>query len=45
MKRVQRPVLRVIEQTGMRNVYGMMLGLGLIARGVKFSRSQIKQQE
>ena len=42
MKQVRRPVLR-IEQTGMRNVYGMMLGLGLIARGVKFSRSQIKQ--
>lgn len=42
MKRVQRPVLR-IEQTGMRNVYGMIFGLGLIARGVKFSRSQIKQ--
>ncbi len=42
IKRVQRPVLR-IEQAGMKNVYGMMLGLGLIARGVKFSRSQIKQ--
>ena len=42
MKRVQRPVLR-IEQTGVKNVYGMMFGLGLIARGVKFSRSQIKQ--
>lgn len=42
MKRVERPVLR-IEQTGKKNVYGMMLGLGLIARGVKFSRSQIKQ--
>ncbi len=42
VKRIQRPVLR-IEQAGMKNVYGMMLGLGLIARGVKFSRSQIKQ--
>ncbi|MBE7526407.1 MAG: acylglycerol kinase family protein [Burkholderiales bacterium] len=42
IKQVTRPVLR-IEQTGKKNVYGMMLGLGLIARGVKFSRSQIKQ--
>lgn len=42
IKRVQRPVLR-IEQAGRENVYGMMLGLGLIARGVKFSRSRIKQ--
>lgn len=42
IKRIQRSVLR-IEQTGRKNVYGMMFGLGLIARGVKFSRSQIKQ--
>lgn len=42
VKRISRPVLR-IEQAGRKNVYGMMLGLGLIARGVKFSRSQIKQ--
>lgn len=42
IKRITRPVLR-IEQAGKKNVYGMMLGLGLIARGVKFSRSQIKQ--
>ncbi|WP_292966315.1 diacylglycerol kinase family protein [Nitrosomonas sp.] len=42
LKRIDRPVLR-IEQTGRKNVYGMMLGLGLIARGVRFSRSQIKQ--
>ncbi|WP_350282703.1 diacylglycerol kinase family protein [Nitrosomonas sp.] len=42
VRQIQRPVLR-IEQAGMKNVYGMMLGLGLIARGVKFSRSQIKQ--
>lgn len=41
-KNIERPVLR-IEQTGKKNVYGMMLGLGLIARGVKFSRSRIKQ--
>ncbi|MXS84914.1 kinase [Nitrosomonas sp. HPC101] len=42
VQRVQRPVLR-IEQTGMQKVYGMLFGLGLIARGVKFSRSRIKQ--
>jgi diacylglycerol kinase (ATP) len=39
---VKRPVLR-IEQAGSANVYGMLFGLGLITRGVKFSRSQIKQ--
>lgn len=32
-----------IEQTGQPTLYGMFLGLGLIARGVKFSRSRIKQ--
>lgn len=42
IKLTKRPVLR-IEQKGKKNVYGMMFGLGLIARGVKFSRSQIKQ--
>lgn len=40
--RVERPVL-CIEQTGREKVYGMFFGLGLIARGVKFSRSPIKQ--
>lgn len=40
--RVERPVL-CITQTGQENIYGMFLGLGLIARGVKFSRSRIKQ--
>ena len=39
---VERPVL-CIEQAGREKVYGMFLGLGLIARGVKFSRSRIKQ--
>jgi len=41
-KIIKRPVLR-IEQTGMKNVYGMLFGLGMIARGVKFSQSSIKQ--
>lgn len=39
---IKRPVLR-IEQTGIKNVYGMLFGLGMIARGVKFSRSRVKQ--
>lgn len=39
---VSRPVLR-IEQSGVKNVYGMLFGLGLIARGVRFSQSQVKQ--
>lgn len=39
---VSRPVLR-IEQAGVKNVYGMLFGLGLIARGVRFSQSQVKQ--
>lgn len=39
---VQRPVLR-IEQPGMDPVYGMFFAVGLIARGVKFSRSAVKQ--
>lgn len=38
----ERPVL-CIEQTGREKIYGMFFGLGLIARGVKFSRSPIKQ--
>ncbi|MBK6617540.1 MAG: acylglycerol kinase family protein [Nitrosomonas sp.] len=39
---VKRSVLR-IEQTGIKNVYGMLFGLGMIARGVKFSQSRVKQ--
>ena len=39
---VNRPVLR-IEQTGAGAIYGMFFAVGLVARGVKFSRSSIKQ--
>jgi hypothetical protein len=39
---VQRPVLR-IEQSGMNPIYGMFFAVGLVARGVKFSRSPVKQ--
>ncbi len=39
---IRRPVL-CIEQTGVRKSYGLFFGVGLIARGVKFSRSNIKQ--
>lgn len=39
---VQRPVLR-IEQRGMAPIYGMFFAVGLVARGVKFSRSPVKQ--
>jgi len=39
---VQRPVLR-IEQNGMSPIYGMFFAVGLVARGVKFSRSPVKQ--
>ncbi|TXI20715.1 MAG: diacylglycerol kinase [Nitrosomonas sp.] len=39
---VQRPALR-IEQRGMAPIYGMFFATGLIARGVKFSRSPVKQ--
>ncbi len=38
----QRPVLR-IEQNGMSPIYGMFFAVGLVARGVKFSRSPVKQ--
>ncbi len=38
----QRPVLR-IEQPGMDTLYGMFFAVGLVARGVKFSRSPVKQ--
>ncbi|MDP1933860.1 MAG: acylglycerol kinase family protein [Nitrosomonas sp.] len=41
-KLVLRPVLR-IEQTGMTPIYGMFFAVGLVARGVKFSRSPVKQ--
>lgn len=41
-KLVQRPVL-CIEQKGMNPMYGMFFAVGLVARGVKFSRSSIKQ--
>jgi len=41
-KLVQRPVLR-IEQYGKQPIYGMFFAVGLVARGVKFSRSSIKQ--
>lgn len=39
---VRRPVL-CIEQTGAKKNYGLFFGAGLIARGVKFSRSSVKQ--
>ena len=32
-----------IEQTDSNKIYGMFFGIGLIARGVKFSRSSVKQ--
>lgn len=41
-KLVQRPVL-CIKQTGMSPIYGMFFAVGLVARGVKFSRSSVKQ--
>lgn len=39
---VQRSALR-IEQTGIDSIYGMFFAVGLVARGVKFSRSSVKQ--
>ncbi|MDP1558712.1 MAG: acylglycerol kinase family protein [Nitrosomonas sp.] len=39
---VQRAVLRV-EQTGSEKIHGMFFAVGLVARGVKFSRSSVKQ--
>lgn len=39
---VQRSVLR-IEQPGIPAIYGMFFAVGLVARGVKFSRSPVKQ--
>jgi hypothetical protein len=41
-KLVKRPVL-CIEQAGIEPIYGMFFAIGLIARGVKFSRSPVKQ--
>ncbi len=41
-REINKAVMR-IEQIGQPVLYGMFLGLGLIARGVKFSRSRIKQ--
>jgi len=32
-----------IEQTGKDKIYGMFFAIGLVARGVKFSRSSVKQ--
>ena len=39
---ITRPTL-CIEQSGKDKVYGMFFAIGLVARGVKFSRSSIKQ--
>lgn len=39
---INRPVL-CIEQPGVSKIYGLFFGAGLVARGVKFSRSSIKQ--
>jgi len=41
-KLVQKPVL-CIEQNGQDAIYGMFFAVGLVARGVKFSRSSVKQ--
>lgn len=41
-KLAQRPVLH-LEQEGMPDSYGMFFAVGLVARGVKFSRSPVKQ--
>lgn len=41
-KLAQRSVL-CIEQTGTKPIYGMFFAVGLVARGVKFSRSRVKQ--
>ena len=41
-KLVQCPVL-CIQQTGLNPIYGMFFAAGLVARGVKFSRSSVKQ--
>lgn len=36
-------VVLCVEQTGMNKVYGMFFGIGLITRGVKFSRGRVKR--
>lgn len=41
-KLVQRSIL-CIEQNGQDTIYGMFFAVGLVARGVKFSRSSVKQ--
>ncbi len=41
-KLAQRPAL-CIEQAGIDPIYGMFFAVGLVARGVKFSRSPVKQ--
>jgi hypothetical protein len=41
-KLIERPVL-CIEQNGQDTLYGMFFAVGLVARGVKFSRSSVKQ--
>lgn len=41
-KPIQRSVL-CIEQSGQDTIYGMFFAVGLVARGVKFSRSSVKQ--
>lgn len=41
-KLVRRSAL-CIEQAGMSPIYGMFLAVGLVARGVKFSRGSVKQ--
>lgn len=42
LRLVQCPAL-CIEQTGTTPIYGMFFAIGLVARGVKFSRSSVKQ--
>ncbi|SER00750.1 Diacylglycerol kinase family enzyme [Nitrosomonas sp. Nm51] len=42
VKQVQRSAL-CIEQNGRQTIYGMFFAAGLVARGVKFSRSSVKQ--
>lgn len=42
LKLVQRSAL-CIEQNGQNTIYGMFFAVGLVARGVKFSRSSVKQ--
>lgn len=39
---INRPALR-IDQAGIGSIYGMFFAVGLVARGVKFSRSPVKQ--